>query len=81
MVMSADLPDNTDEGWLTTKEAARHLGFAVQTLYNKVQNNPTFPAHKAGGGRTLRFKKAELDAWVRGQMDPAEELEPAGAGS
>lgn len=51
----------TAERWLTAKEAAAHLGYAVGTLYNKVAAK-AIPFRKLGG--QLRFRASELDAWV-----------------
>jgi excisionase family DNA binding protein len=49
------------EPWITAKEAAQHLGFAVGTMYNMAAANE-IPHRKLG--RALRFRVSELDAWI-----------------
>jgi len=52
------------EGFITAQEAAEFLGYSIQTIYNKV-NLGEIPHYKRG--RTLRFRRSELDAWLRGE--------------
>jgi len=52
------------EPWITIDEAAKHLGFAVGTLYNKVAADEV-PYRRVG--RSLRFRRSELDAWIEAQ--------------
>lgn len=47
---------------LTVQEAADYLRFAVQTVYNKV-NRGEIPCVKIG--RTLRFRRADLDSLLQ----------------
>lgn len=54
----------TQEPWVTAEEAAKHLGYALGTLYNKVTAGE-IPHRRIG--RTLRFRLSELDAWVEEQ--------------
>lgn len=56
----------TDSGdkWMSPKQAAEYTGYAVQTIYNKVSQGE-IPHHKGSG--STRFKKSELDAWMRGE--------------
>jgi len=53
------------EGFITASEAAEFLGYSIQTIYNKV-NLGEIPHYKRG--RTLRFRRSELDAWLRGDL-------------
>lgn len=46
---------------LTVGEAARYLGYQPGTIYNKVSAR-TVPHIRLG--RSLRFRKSELDRWV-----------------
>lgn len=47
-----------NEPWLTSTEAAAHLGISLGSLRNKVSNG-TVPRHKLG--RLNRFLRSELD--------------------
>lgn len=51
--------------WLTTVEAAQHLGLGKSTLeiWRMKGEGPSFT--KAGG--RVRYNRAELDAWQRGE--------------
>ena len=49
------------EGYLTTDEAAAHLGIARQTLYN-LRGTPDFP-EPIKVGRTPLWLVVGLDAW------------------
>ena len=47
--------------WLSVEEIALHLGIKKDTAYKWVAKKH-MPSHKVG--RLLKFKKAEIDAWV-----------------
>lgn len=51
---------------LTVSEAAYVLGLAPRTLYNKVApgSREPFPIKPKRIGRSLRFDKREIDAWI-----------------
>lgn len=66
MVMTTDFRSN-DDRWMSTRQAAAYLGYALQTIYNKVEDG--MPVHRIG--RTLKFRKSELDEWVRDQSSEA----------
>ncbi|HEV7938055.1 MAG TPA: helix-turn-helix domain-containing protein [Solirubrobacteraceae bacterium] len=52
-----------DEGrWLTTREAARHLGVHPDTLRRHAAAN-RIPHAQDGPGCTLRFRLPDLDRW------------------
>lgn len=50
------------DGYLTSDEAAAHLGIARRTLYNLANTRPDFPK-PVKPGRDLWWNPAELDAW------------------
>jgi excisionase family DNA binding protein len=53
---------NDDDRWLSVDEIAAHLGIKRETVYPWITNK-NMPAHKVG--RLWKFKKAEVDKWVR----------------
>lgn len=64
--------DTVPERYLTAQEAATYLGYAIGTLYNKCTDGE-IPHRRLG--RSLRFRRSELDAWVEEQNEapaPAE---------
>lgn len=54
-----------ENNWINLDEAADYLGIKPVTLRDwiKKQNINKIPAHKIG--KQWKFKKAELDAWVK----------------
>jgi excisionase family DNA binding protein len=60
------MDSNNAERWLTADEVAEHLGYSVRTIYDKVQRNE-IPHQRIG--RTLRFRRGEVDAWVLGTAE------------
>ena len=57
----------TEDRYMTVEEVAQYLGFEKQTIYNKVHNNE-IPFHKIGI-KAVRFKKGEIDGWLKLQQD------------
>lgn len=51
-----------DDRWLSVDEIAQFLGVGRETVYRWVDKRG-MPAHKIG--RLWKFKKEEVDAWVR----------------
>jgi excisionase family DNA binding protein len=47
--------------WLSTKEAANHLGIATATLYRLIDAGE-LPAYRFG--RVIRLQQAEVDAFI-----------------
>jgi excisionase family DNA binding protein len=47
--------------WLSTREAAHHLGITTRTLYRLIDSGQ-IPAYRFG--RVIRLKAAEVDAFV-----------------
>ena len=50
------------ERWVSSKEAAEHLGVNKDTLQRWI-NNKSIPCHRVG--RLWKFKVSEVDAWVK----------------
>lgn len=48
--------------WLSVDEMAEYLGVRRDTIYRWI-NDKSMPAHKIG--RLWKFKKDEVDTWVR----------------
>ncbi len=53
---------NNEENWIGTEEAAQYLDVKVTTL-RKWLKGKKIPAHKIG--KLWKFKKSELDEWVK----------------
>lgn len=70
-ITTTTMPNNApDDRLLTAREAAAYLGYAEGTVRNKVSQND-IPHVRLG--RTLRFRKSELDRWIIDQTAAAEE--------
>ena len=52
-----------DDRWLSVAEISAYLGIEMQTCYKWIKRKPDMPAHKVG--RLWKFKKSEIDEWVR----------------
>ena len=50
------------EPWVSVEDVARHLGVSRDTIYRWIEAQQ-LPAHKVG--RFWKFKKDDVDAWVR----------------
>ena len=56
-----------DDRWLSVEEIAAYLGIKRETLYKWLAEK-NMPAHKVG--RLWKFRKDEVDEWVRtGEAD------------
>lgn len=51
-----------DDRWLSVEEIAEHLGVTKDSIYRWIEKRG-LPAHKVG--KLWKFKKDEVDAWVR----------------
>lgn len=54
--------DTIEDRWLSADEIARYLGVTVDTVYRWIDRQH-MPTHRMG--RLWRFKKDEVDAWVK----------------
>lgn len=54
--------ENNDK-WIKLEEAADYLGVNKDTIRNWIRKDNGIPAHKIG--KLWKFKKAELDEWVK----------------
>ena len=52
----------TEDRWLSVMEIAEYLGVRRETIYKWLERK-NMPAHKVG--RLWKFKRDEVDAWVR----------------
>ena len=52
-----------NEKWISLEEAADYLGIKPVTIRSWIRNNNDIPAHKIG--KQWKFKRSELDAWVK----------------
>lgn len=59
--------------WLTTKEAAEHLGVSTQHLEGLRCKGGGPHYHKPNGVRVIRYKYADLDAWLAERDHTSEE--------
>ena len=70
-----------DDRWLSVDEIAEHLGVSKDTVYAWLSAKG-MPGHRVG--RFWKFKKDEIDDWVRtgGAAAPnGEDESPSGGGS
>lgn len=56
------MADNYDENWIGIQEVAMYMGVTTDTVRNWIKKT-NIPAHKVG--KLWRFKKSELDEWVK----------------
>lgn len=52
-----------EDKWINTDEAAEYLGVKATTIREWIKKEKGIPAHKIG--RCWKFKKDELDEWVK----------------
>ena len=64
-----DLANMQPTEWLTTAQAARHLGCSSVEAFEKIAAREGIPRHYLSA-RTPRYNRAELDAWLTGRRDP-----------
>lgn len=55
--------DINDDRWISIEEAAIYLGVNKDTIRNWIKKENGIPAHKIG--KLWKFKKSELDTWVK----------------
>lgn len=52
-----------DDRWINIDEVADYLGVNKDTIRNWIKRDNGIPAHKIG--KLWKFKKSELDTWVK----------------
>lgn len=55
--------DINDDRWISIEEAANYLGVNKDTIRNWIKKENGIPAHKIG--KLWKFKKSELDIWIK----------------
>jgi excisionase family DNA binding protein len=63
-----------DDRWFSVEEIAVHLGVTKDSIYRWIEKR-RLPAHKVG--KLWKFKKEEVDAWVRTGQGRVDERENA----
>jgi len=56
------MQENNIDSWIGINEAAAYLGVTKDTIRNWIKKSD-MPAHKIG--KLWKFKRSELDAWVK----------------
>ena len=51
------------DNWISIEEAANYLGVKIVTIREWIKKQNGIPAHKIG--KLWKFKKSELDEWVK----------------
>lgn len=59
----------TVKPWLTADEAAVYLGYARRQYLERVAVQPGFPQPTYFGGKSARWRRADLDAWAEAQPE------------
>ncbi len=54
---------NSNEDWIDITEASEYLKVSIDTIRAWIKKDPNFPAYKVG--RLWRFRKTDLDNWVK----------------
>ena len=52
-----------EDTWIGIEEASKYLGVNKDTIRNWIKKNNGIPAHKIG--KLWKFKRSELDEWVK----------------
>lgn len=61
------MPQSSAGEWLTAEEVAEELRIPRQQVY-KLARESDLPATRIGG-RTLRFRRADFDAWLEARKN------------
>ena len=57
------MENKNDDRWIGIEEAANYIGINRDTIRNWIKKDTGIPAHKIG--KLWKFKKSELDAWIK----------------
>ncbi len=60
-----------DDRWIGIEEAANYLGVNKDTIRNWIKKDTGIPAHRIG--KLWKFKKSELDIWVKSGQSAIEQ--------
>lgn len=63
-------PAITDDRWLTSREAAEHLGLSLNALHKRTRRHE-IPAVQESDGGKLYFRRSDLDRWRLNQLNGA----------
>lgn len=55
--------EQNDDKWIGIEDTAEYLGVNKDSIRNWIKKESGIPAHKIG--KQWKFKKSELDAWVK----------------
>jgi excisionase family DNA binding protein len=55
-------PDRSADSWMTTQEAAKHLGLTPNAVYKLIRER-RIPFHQERPNAKCWFRKSELNAW------------------
>ena len=64
--MTEQAVETTERTWLTRQQAADYCAVHPVTLWRAVRRGEL---RSGGVGRAVRFEKAELDRWLRGEKE------------
>lgn len=53
--------------WLRTEAAAAYLGYETRTFREKIATQPEFPPPRMFGGKSMRWRRSDLDEWAERQ--------------
>ena len=57
------MENKNDDRWIGIEETANYIGVNRDTIRNWIKKDTGIPAHKIG--KLWKFKKSELDAWIK----------------
>ena len=60
------MSENFNDNYISIDEAAEYLGIKTVTLRTWIKKDPSLPANRIG--KLWRFKRSELDLWVRSKQ-------------
>lgn len=63
-----------EDRWLSVEDLAEYLGVSRDTVYTWLSTK-TLPGHKVG--RLWKFKRAEIDDWVRAGTESTAPIAPS----
>ncbi|HRI48800.1 MAG TPA: helix-turn-helix domain-containing protein [Pseudomonadota bacterium] len=61
------LAEHAHDSWLTHRQAAQVLGLSVTAFVAQRRRHPELDRISAGEGRLRRWRRADLESWLRRQ--------------